>query len=78
MAKKVEETAISTEWSFELFNLIRYIRGRKKSLLASLGASAGAYGLGLGKEALIILLAGLVFEGILAMVEYGIKKVPKH
>ena len=72
------KTEVSKAWSFELFNLIRYTRGRKKSLIASFGGFLGALSIGQPKLALIVLLAGLAFEGILSIAEYWVRKVPKH
>lgn len=65
-------TETSPKKSFIGWNIWEFIKGRKKMIVTVLGSILGYFAM---SQELIGLLAGPVFEGIWAIVEYFFKEV---
>jgi hypothetical protein len=63
---------ISEAGSLELWSLLTYLKGRKKSLIALLGVVLGYV---ITDGALAAILSGVVLEGAFSIVEFYLSKV---
>lgn len=70
--KKVKTIKVSEAGSFELWNLLAYIKGRKKGLVAIIGT---ALALLITDSELAALFSGLLFEGLISIAEFYFSKV---
>lgn len=65
---------LSEKGSFELWNLITYIKGRKKGVITAIGATIASW-IGISDIELVNILLGLGFEMLISVIEFYAKDV---
>ena len=63
---------ISKNFSFELWNLWTYLKGRKRTVIT---AVSGLLLYWLTDEALAAIVGGVIVEGVISVIEYFFEKV---
>lgn len=72
--KKVNVKKISPAFSMAFWDLITYVKDRKKGIIAITGALIASW-LGISDIELINILLGVVFEGAVSVAVYYVKPV---
>ena len=70
--RKAKIIKVSPSMSIELWSLMKYVKGRKKALIALIAAGLAFL---ITNHELAALIAGLAFETVYSLIEFYLKEV---